>query len=44
VGDFGSDGQRVHVKTLDDDASPTETPSLGAATPLETSTSSRFKR
>jgi antitoxin component YwqK of YwqJK toxin-antitoxin module len=46
VGDFGSDGQRVHVKTLDDDdnLTETETPSLGAAAPLESSTSSRFKR
>jgi hypothetical protein len=46
VGDFGSDGHRVHVKTLDGDAASdeTETPSLGAASPLEPSTSSRFKR
>jgi hypothetical protein len=34
------------VKTLDDDdnLTETETPSLGAAAPLESSTSSRFKR
>jgi hypothetical protein len=47
IGDFGADGHRVHVKTLDDvsDNSGVEAPSLGAAPPSESSSSSpRFKR
>ena len=47
VGDFGTDGHRVHVKTLDevgqDDSA--EAPSLGAAPTNEIGpSSSRFKR
>ncbi|MEX2141108.1 MAG: hypothetical protein WD894_17715 [Pirellulales bacterium] len=48
VGDFGSDGHRVHVKALDEDGELGDTslaPSLGAATPGQSTTpSSRFKR
>ena len=47
VGDFGADGHRVLVKSLDEDIEETETPSLGSATPGQTSAAPsmpRFKR
>jgi antitoxin component YwqK of YwqJK toxin-antitoxin module len=47
VGDFGADGHRVLVKSLDDDGEePSEAPSLGTAAPGQTNTPSipRFKR